>query len=148
VTEWFEWWGYPRMGVKNPEEGKTYLVKTASGDIVKALFHHEKSRHVNTVYFHHIPEPGKQPMLFSRSNGVMHWAELPIEPDDSKWISIRKELPPEDTDILIYSKENGILKGRYVRTVVGESIWFSECFTSHHYAHPTHWMLLPKTPND
>lgn len=66
----------------------------------------------------------------------------------TKWISIRDALPPDDTDILLYDKDNEILKGRYVKTVTGESIWYSECFTSHRNAQPTHWMLLPEKPND
>ncbi len=66
----------------------------------------------------------------------------------TKWISIREALPPDDTDILIYSKENGIMKGLYVKSVVGESLWFSECFIAHRQERPTHWMLLPEAPHD
>lgn len=83
MTEWFEWYGFPRSRDQNiPQDGKTYLVKTLSGDTVKALFHKQLNEYGNNIYFHHIPEPGKKPMEFSRSTMIMHWSELPEVPHD------------------------------------------------------------------
>ncbi len=81
MTEWIEWYGCPTSrDTKTPHEGKTYLIQPLSGDIVKAVYNKRLNEYGEYTYFHHIPEPGKPAMEFSRSKMIMHWAELPEAP--------------------------------------------------------------------
>ena len=60
-----------------------------------------------------------------------------------KWISVKDRLPDKDDWVLIFSEENEV-ETSYYRC---GSKTFS-CQDDVDLVHPTHWMPLPKQPND
>ena len=79
----------------------------------------------------------------------------------SKWIPVTEELPPMDTEVLVYCttvtwyddgpesyavRTDGpqILLGHYSQMSL---CWFCETVDDQQHIEPTHWMPLPDFPN-
>ena len=65
----------------------------------------------------------------------------------TEWISITDRLADPEIDILLYNKEEGILKGKMIKTADDEYVFYTECFKSHKEFYASHWMPLPEVPN-
>ena len=64
----------------------------------------------------------------------------------NKWIPVTEELPPMDTEVLVYCVQQP-----YKRTLVGFldsgcKTWFCETDNFLERIKPTHWLPIPKAP--
>ena len=58
----------------------------------------------------------------------------------SEWIQTENQVPPCNTDLLVFHPERGISTGEYDENQEWEYDWFADNVI------PTHWMLLPLPP--
>ncbi len=96
-----------------------------------------------------IPEPVK-PSQDIKIIGIEGYETYRI--DDSsigvrpKWISVKDRLPPDDEDVLVNARQNGIYTAHL--TIRNDWICSCLCYEGSFLNNITHWMPLPEPPND